>query len=167
MFQNISPSPTSTLFPYTTLFRSQGRGADIPLEGWDDGIKSEKGGMKYIRFLIRRGANGEAYPAGGPRGRIRHVFSRRRGHRLAVRPRPAQPVVSPGHHPLGLYDIHAGRRDLRRRTRRPRTEHPFLVLAADPGGRCPARIDGATIGLVAAPARRDRDDPRHGPPGHR
>src|SRR5207302_744136 len=73
----------------------EGRGGDIPLAPCDDGIKSEKGGMKYIRFLIRRGANGEAYPAGGPRGRIRHVFSRRRGHRLAVRPRPAQPLVSP------------------------------------------------------------------------
>src|SRR5216110_3182338 len=75
------------------LRSGQGRGADIPLEGWDDGIKSEKGGMKYIRFLIRRGANGEAYPAGGSRGRIRDLFSRRRGHRLAVRPRPPEPVV--------------------------------------------------------------------------
>src|SRR5438132_8437485 len=51
------PSPRSTLFPYTTLFRSRGRNvaararAGAPCPSWDAGRRSRKGSSLVVLLL--------------------------------------------------------------------------------------------------------------------
>src|SRR6266480_697189 len=160
----VSPPPT----------RERGPGSDIPLAGLLDGIKSEKEGMKYIRSPIRRGANGSAIATARPRGGIRHLLRHHRYRLLAVRARPAGSLVSGRHHPMGLHDLHARRGDLPRRTRGAGPQHPRLILAAAPRGRCATWLGRATVlagGLAGDPPSAVGGDPaehaRHRGPRHR
>src|SRR5256886_5301950 len=127
--------PRSTLFPYTTLFRSRSRGAAAPL--------------RAAGAAARRGRPGGTAAGRGlhPGARVRHAAHRRR--RTGTRPAaddPRGPVAHPRRHPLShaparmisRFELHIALRYLRSR-RASRLLSLITVIA----------VGGVTVGVLA------------------